>query len=56
MKNLSELLYDAGEKQQNFITQFCKPVKILGKGAFSTVVEALNTMSNKRVAIKIIEK
>ncbi|CAD8097804.1 unnamed protein product [Paramecium primaurelia] len=53
--NIQDILSDPEEKQKNFIQQYCKPLKILGKGAFSTVIEALN-MSNKQVAIKIIDK
>ncbi|CAK67741.1 unnamed protein product (macronuclear) [Paramecium tetraurelia] len=56
MNKLSELLIDSEEKQPNFITQYCKPLRILGKGAFSTVVEIQNLMTNKKGALKIIEK
>ncbi|CAD8152636.1 unnamed protein product [Paramecium octaurelia] len=56
MNKLSELLIDTEEKQPNFITQYCKPLRILGKGAFSTVVEIQNLMTNKKGALKIIEK
>ncbi|CAD8193648.1 unnamed protein product [Paramecium octaurelia] len=54
MMNLHDILLDSGEKHQGFIQQY-KPLRILGKGAFSTVIEALN-MSSKLVAIKIIDK
>lgn len=53
---LSDILIDPEERQQNFITQYCKPIKFLGRGAFSQVIEALNKMTGKKVAIKIIEK
>ncbi|CAD8113077.1 unnamed protein product [Paramecium sonneborni] len=56
MKNLNEILLDQGEKQQNYITQYCVPIRILGVGSFSTVIEAQNQLSNKSVAIKIIDK
>ncbi|CAD8181945.1 unnamed protein product [Paramecium octaurelia] len=56
MSKLSELLIDQEERQPNFITQYCKALRILGKGAFSTVVEIQNLMTNKRAALKIIEK
>ncbi|CAD8126011.1 unnamed protein product [Paramecium sonneborni] len=56
MNKLTELLIDQEEKQSNFITQYCKPLRILGRGGFSTVVEIQNLMTNKKAALKIMEK
>ncbi|CAD8127636.1 unnamed protein product [Paramecium sonneborni] len=44
------------DSEDNYINQYCTPVRILGQGAFSVVVAAQNQLSNKSVAIKIIEK
>ncbi|CAD8108569.1 unnamed protein product [Paramecium sonneborni] len=56
MNKLNELLIDQDEKQSNLITQYCKPLRILGRGAFSTVIEIQNLMTNKKAALKIIDK
>lgn len=38
------------------MTKFYRPERVLGIGAFSIVIKAYDSLSNKTVAIKILEK
>ena len=56
MQDLMDIFMDYTDDQESIITQFYKPIRILGKGAFSKVILAWDEISQCNVAIKIIDK
>lgn len=44
------------EEPENYVSLTFAPVKVLGSGAFSTVIECFNQLKYGKVAIKVINK